>query len=290
MAKPASLSLVRAWYAEELRSTGPVESDAVVRAFARVPRERFVGPGPWRIYSDTGRGGYRTTPNADPRRVYHNVLVTLDETQGINNGSPALWAFVLDHLNLAPAEHVLHLGCGTGYYSAIMAELVGRDGHVVAVERDAALAARARKALAARHNVTFVEQDGARYAPKRQDAVVVSAGATHPLPGWLAALRPGGRLVFPLTSTALGGYMLLITRMAEADRLAAELLCPAGFIPFVGGRDAALDDRLAAAIERGNTEFVRSLRLDIHAQDESCWLHADTFCLSWREPDPPPPA
>ena len=120
-----SLEQVRGWYADELRLAGPVESADVLRAFATVPRERFLGPGPWRIYSDSGRGGYRTAPDADPRCVYHNVLVALDEARGINNGSPSLWAFVFDHMNLAPGEHVLHLGCGTGYYSAIMAELVG---------------------------------------------------------------------------------------------------------------------------------------------------------------------
>src|SRR5665213_3552445 len=155
-----SLEQVRGWYADELRLAGPVESADVLRAFATVPRERFLGPGPWRIYSDSGRGGYRTAPDADPRCVYHNVLVALDEARGINNGSPSLWAFVFAYMNLAPGEHVLHLGCGTGYYSAIMAELVGSDGRVVAVERDAALAGRAREALAAWPNVTLVEADG----------------------------------------------------------------------------------------------------------------------------------
>ena len=142
-----------------------------------------------------------------------------------------------------------------------------------------------------------MEADGAVYAPDGapdgQDAVVVSAGATHPLPGWLAALRGGGRLVCPLTSTGRGGVMLKVTRAGpgqgegQGQRLAAELLCGVEFIPFVGGRDAAADERLATAIQRGNTDFVRSLRLDAHMPDGSCWLHADTFCLSWRDPDPP---
>src|ERR1700679_2483393 len=85
-----SLAQVRAWYAEELRLAGPIESEAVVRAFASVPRERFLGPGPWRVYDDAGRGGYRTTPDADPRHVCHNVLVALDETRRINNTPPPL--------------------------------------------------------------------------------------------------------------------------------------------------------------------------------------------------------
>src|SRR3954452_23239143 len=88
------LAQLRAWYAEELRFAGPVESEAVIRAFATVPRERFLGPGPWLCRGDAGRGDYRPTPDADPRHVYHGVLFALDATQRINNGSPSLWAHV----------------------------------------------------------------------------------------------------------------------------------------------------------------------------------------------------
>jgi protein-L-isoaspartate(D-aspartate) O-methyltransferase len=281
-----SLAQVRAWYAEELRFAGPVESEAVVRAFACVPRERFLGPGPWRLRSDARYDGYRVTPDADPRHVYHNVLVALDEIRKINNGSPSLWAFALDHLDIAAGEAVLHLGCGTGYYSAILAELVGTDGHVVAVEQDAALAERAREALAGWQQATAVQADGASFSAGPRDVIVVSAGATHPLPAWLADLRLGGRLLFPLTSQRLGGYMLKVTRTGAGDRLAAALLCRAWFIPFAGGRDAKVDALLATAIEGGHSDLVRSLRLDRHVADGSCWVHADGFCLSWREPDP----
>jgi protein-L-isoaspartate(D-aspartate) O-methyltransferase len=281
-----SLAQLRAWYAEELRFAGPVESEAVVRAFARVPRECFLGPGPWRIHDDAWRGGYRTTPDADPRHVYHNVLVALDETRKINNGSPSLWAFALDHLNVAAGETVLHVGCGTGYYSAILAELVGADGHVVAVEQYPDLAARAREGLTNWSQAAVVAADGATFSAGPRDVIVASAGATHPLPGWLDTLRPGGRLLFPLTSHRLGGYMLKVTRAGSGQRLVADLLCRAWFIPFTGGRDAALDERLATAIEGGHSDLVRSLRLDRHVPDGSCWLHGDGFCVSWRDPDP----
>src|ERR1700760_3716166 len=141
MTDSSSLAQLRAWYAEELRFAGPIDSEAVVRAFSAVPRERFLGPGPWLSRSDTNRGGgYRVTPDADPRHVYHDVLFAPDASRRINNGAPSLWAYALDHMDLSPGERVLHLGCGTGYYSAVMAELVGAGGHVTAVERDADLA------------------------------------------------------------------------------------------------------------------------------------------------------
>jgi protein-L-isoaspartate(D-aspartate) O-methyltransferase len=58
-------------YAEELRFTARVSSPAVVNAFAAVPRERFVGPGPWRVKSPMNMAEYWTTEDADPRHVYH---------------------------------------------------------------------------------------------------------------------------------------------------------------------------------------------------------------------------
>jgi protein-L-isoaspartate(D-aspartate) O-methyltransferase len=281
-----SLAQVRAWYAEELRVTGPVEHETVVQAFARVPRELFLGPGPWRLRGDYRYSGYRSTSDADPRHVYHNVLVALDEASRVNNGSPSLWAFVLDQLDLAAGEAVLHLGCGTGYYSAILAELVGADGRVVAVEHDQVRAEQARQALAGWQQVTVVQADGASFAAGPQDAVVISAGATHPLPSWLAALRPGGRLVFPLTAQRDDGFMLKVTRGDREDRLAARFLCNVGFIPFIGARDAALAERLTAAKAQGNAYAVQSLRLDQHDADDTCWLHGDGFCLSTLATDP----
>ena len=95
---------MRAWYAEEVRVAGTVEHEAVVQAFASVPREHFLGPGPWRFLGQIGRDRYRTTPDADPRHVYHNVVVALDETRRLNNGQPSLWGFVLDRLGLVAGE------------------------------------------------------------------------------------------------------------------------------------------------------------------------------------------
>src|SRR6266576_4364784 len=110
---PNSIEQARRWYAEELRHTAKVSSSAVVDAFAMVPRERFVGPGPWRIKSPMSLDEYWTTGDADPHHVYHDVLIALDEGRGINNGQPSLWAFLFDRIGVRAGEEVLHLGCGT---------------------------------------------------------------------------------------------------------------------------------------------------------------------------------
>ena len=76
---PDPLPTARQAYAQELRFTAPIHSAAVVKAFATVRREHFLGPGPWRILS---RMSLAATDNADPRSVYHDVLVALDESAG----------------------------------------------------------------------------------------------------------------------------------------------------------------------------------------------------------------
>src|SRR5438270_8968671 len=155
---PKLVEQVRQSYAAELRFTARVRSPAVVNAFATVPREQFVGPGPWRIKSPMDLAEYWTTDDDDPSHVYHDVLIALDESRGINNGQPSLWAYLFDHLDLVPGEQVLHLGCGTGYYTAIIAELVGEAGRVTAVEIDAALAQRAKTARADWRDVRLIDR------------------------------------------------------------------------------------------------------------------------------------
>lgn len=269
-------------YAEELWFTTRMTSPSVKAAFATVPRERFVGAGPWRIKSFWNLGEYWTTENADPRNVYHDVLIALDESLGLNNGQPALWAFLFDKLGVAAEERVLHLGCGTGYYTAILAELVSLQGRVEAIEIETAIAETARAALAPWPQVRVTNGDGSNGPFALADVIVASAGATHPLPAWLDALKPGGRLLFPMTVTGGPGGMLLVTRLND-DEFAARFVCAAYFYEFSGARDADVSSRLEKALVRDRGSGVKSLRRDRHSAEQTCWLHGEDWCLSCRE-------
>jgi protein-L-isoaspartate(D-aspartate) O-methyltransferase len=280
-----AIGSARHWFAEELRFVAHVSSSALVKAFATVPRERFVGPGPWRVRSPMARVNYWTTEDANPRHVYHDILIALDESRGLNNGQPSLWAALLDHLKLSVGEHVLHFGCGTGYYSAILAELVGQQGMVTAVEIDAKLAEKARRALEPWQQVRVITADGASHEPGPVDAIVASAGATHPQAVWLDSLNSDGRLLMPLTAEDRGGVILLVTRL-DTSIFAAHLICPVGFIEFVGMRDPVAQARLSTALEKGDIDTVSSLRRDAHEEDASCWLHSEHWCLSRLNPNP----
>ena len=88
------------------------------------------------------------------------------------------------------------------------------------MEVDETLADRARTALEPWPQAVAVAADGTSYDPGGVDVIVASAGVTHPLPIWLDSLKPGGRLLVPLTADDRGGAMLLLTRQ-EASAFAA---------------------------------------------------------------------
>jgi protein-L-isoaspartate(D-aspartate) O-methyltransferase len=278
------VSQARRWFAEELRSITRATANEVIEAFATVPRERFVGPGPLRILSHWDMSTYWTPPDETPAAVYHDVLIAYDEARRLNNGQPSLWAFTFDKLGVKPGERVLHLGCGMGYYTAILAELVGPSGHVSAVEIDQTLAESAREALAPWPQVAIAHGDGSSGSFEKADLIVASAGATHPLPAWLDALNPNGRLVFPMTVTKGPGGMLLVTRRTS-DEFHARMLCPTAFYEFSGARDPEVNERLRQAIAGSRGGEVKSIRSDRHEEEETCWLHGEGWCLSRRDPD-----
>ena len=271
-------------FAEQLRVRVPVRSPALVAAFAAVPREQFLGPGPWWISEG---GGYRRTPDDDPRHVYADVRVAIDPERELNNGRPFTHAAWIDRLELGPGDHAVHVGAGTGYYSAILAELVGPRGCVTALEVDAALARQLRENLSHRPWVEAIHASGADFDFGAADAIYVNAGATHPASRWLDRLREGGTMILPLTEMgrARHGGVLWIRR--QSSSFAAEFISSVRAFPCEGVRDERAEALLAAAFERGGQDQVRSLRRGRHEPGPDCWLHAETYCLSWS---PPPTA
>ncbi len=155
----------RQFYAEGIRAAVNPRTQGLVEAFARVPREQFMGDPPWHIGSKPPRSGQHSGESNDPRQLYHDVLVALDASRGLNNGQPSALAHWMDALHLKRGDRVFHLGCGTGYYTAIMAEVVGSEGAVLAAEVEPELAERAKQNLAGYRSVTVVEGDGAALDP-----------------------------------------------------------------------------------------------------------------------------
>ena len=252
--------------------------DRLFDAFAATPREDFLGPPPWPLL----RGGFTRQWTDDARELYQDVLVGLDVELGINNGQPSLHARCLAACDPRVRDTVLHVGAGTGYYSAIVAYLVGEHGRVIGYEIEAHLAARAAANLAALPQVSVRAASGAEPPLPACDVIYVNAGATHPVAAWLDAMRIGARLMFPLTADDGGGCMLLVTRRSERG-YAAQALMRVAFIACIGARDTRQSDALRLAFAQRSEHSIRSLRRHGHA-DASLWCAGPGWWLSSDEP------
>ncbi|MHB8302752.1 MAG: protein-L-isoaspartate O-methyltransferase family protein [Acidobacteriaceae bacterium] len=244
-------------------------------AFASTPRENFLGPPPWKIFT---RSGYVETSSDDPVFLYQDVVVSLGFDAHLNNGQPTLHAICLAALAPKKGERVVHVGAGTGYYTTLLAKLVGETGAVVAYEIEPELAQRARNNLTEFPQVTVHARSGAEGPLPLCDVLYVNAGASAPLPVWLDALQLQGRLLFPLESAMEPGAMLLITRQAK-EVFSARFLVQAQFVPCIGAQDEKLTHRLAQAFRNGNWSKVKSLHRN-DAPDESCWCSGPGWWLS----------
>lgn len=275
----ATLQAVRRFYAELIVKGAGCEDERLIGAFSTVRREDYVGAGPWPVFIGSG---YIPTVDDDPRSICQDILIGLATDRRINNGQPSLHARCLAAADPKPGESVVHIGAGTGYYTAVLADLVGPSGRVLAIEIEADLAQRAAANLKDLSQVAVRGASAHEVALPSCDLIYVNAGATHPPASWLDALNVGGRLVLPLTPNEGFGLMLKVTRMSLGT-YAATAVSRVAFIPCIGARDDATSVSLAAALERQSLHEIRSLRRDSNP-DESAWCVGQGWWLSTEPP------
>jgi protein-L-isoaspartate(D-aspartate) O-methyltransferase len=267
---------LRAFFASLVAGQFRGRRPAIEQAFATVERERFAGPGPWSIM--VVGSGYMITPDDDPAFLYQDTLVALDPDRGINIGQPSWHALWLDAVDVRRGETVLQVGAGTGYYTAILAQLVGPNGRVHAYEIDPGLAARASKNLEDLRQIEVKAQSAIADDLPKADVIYVCAGVTQPSWAWLDAMRTGARMLFPLQSPEGVGGMLLLTRPAQGPRWPARFVSRARFVCCDGLQDPDAGRRLSAAFS-SHWDQVKSFRID-DARDDTCWYAGDGWWLS----------
>ena len=268
---------IRKSFARDVCKAGNITSKEIQRAFEIIPREFFLGPGPWKL--KTVEGKYFDSESSDARDLYADILVAIDPERYLNNGVPSFFASIVQQVEPMKGDKVLHIGAGVGYYSAILAEVVGPEGHVHGIEIDPALAARAKENLKDHPNVTIENSDAGNLPKNSYDVIVVNAGATHIELRWLKSLRNNGRLILPLTcDTWEAGRMLFVSKLS--DLFKAKTVSTVFIYPCIGSRDDAHAQKLRKTVQEQGWEFEGTIRFDPQAADESCWLKDDQYWLS----------
>jgi protein-L-isoaspartate(D-aspartate) O-methyltransferase len=302
----------RRFLAEEIRVTANVRSPRIVDAIASVPRDKFLPPGPWMIRSPADVfGPPRHTDNADPRHVHHDISVAIDPSRQLYNGQPSLIARWLDEVGVAEGHRVVHIGTGTGYFTALLAHIVGPTGSVQGIEIDPDLARQAAANLGDWRWVAIEQGNGATNLRKDSDVVLVHAGATHLLDAWLDALSDGGRLLVPLSGAMSGfadvsaklpsdatrgsmpaamkaammaniskGFMVLVTRSGKDWTVRPLPTIPVAIYSLKDVRDETLGGALGQAMLSGRLMKVTRVRRDKHDAVETCVVHSTTTCLT----------
>jgi protein-L-isoaspartate(D-aspartate) O-methyltransferase len=193
----------------QLRGRG-IGDQRVLAAMLRVPRDEFA-------------------PERYRDQAYEDHPVPIGEGQTISQ--PYIVARMLESLELTPVDRVLEVGTGSGYLTALLAELAGQ---VFSVERHAVLADTARELLGLMGytNVKVIVGDGsqgfAEEAP--YDAIIVSAATAEVPPALLEQLAEGGRMILPV-GPADSQQLQLIRIENGQTRTALRELCR--FVPLV---------------------------------------------------------
>jgi len=202
-----------------------IRSQAVLQAMCTVPRERFVSA----AFQD---------------QAYNDSPLPIGEGQTISQ--PYVVAVMIEAAQVGPDDRVLEVGAGSGYAAAVLSHLAAQ---VVAIERNAALAASACERLAALgcRNVEVVAGDGTRGCTdgRRFNAILVAAAGPDVPPALKMQLADGGRLVMPVGGREVQ-HLVKVTR--NGNDFEQEVIARVSFVPLVG--------------EQGWAEAVRPARPD----------------------------
>jgi protein-L-isoaspartate(D-aspartate) O-methyltransferase len=274
-----------------------IQDPRLLEAFSSVRREAFVGPPPWWVATPAtdGASGPACRETSDLARMYDNASIALDARRQLFNGAPGAVAPWLAALGPKPGERAFHVGCATGYYTAVLATLVGPSGPVIGVDVDVPLVERGRAAVAPFPNVSLVVADGRTFDPGEFDVAMISAGVPTIPDRWLDRLsRNHGRLVVPLTVPMLGpsghsnlsrGIVFLIERAGED--YGATMIGGTVIYSTTGRSSLRARRQLMRSLQDYTPHDVRSLRRDPHARSAACWFHCRPVCLSRHAPGMP---
>ncbi len=188
-----------------------IRDERVLAAVANVPREAFVD-------------------EAFAHQAWENMALPIGFGQTISQ--PYMVARMTEQLLVAQPATVLEIGTGSGYQTAVLAQLVS---HVYTVKRIKTLQYQAKRRLQRLdlHNVSTRHGDGWAGWPTKApfDAIIVTAAARMVPDALIHQLRDGGRLIIPVGESRQ--ELLLIEK--SGTRIRTEVLEAVRFVPLVHG-------------------------------------------------------
>ncbi|HET9840279.1 MAG TPA: protein-L-isoaspartate(D-aspartate) O-methyltransferase [Candidatus Angelobacter sp.] len=195
----------------QLRQRG-IRDERVLAVMYKVPRHEFVGREHWsEAYAD------------------HPLLIGEQQT----TSQPYMIAAMVQAAEVKPEDRVLEIGSGSGYQTAVLAELASQ---VFAVERYPSLAETARQTLErlGYRNVKITAGDGSLGFPEAApfDAIIVSAAAPRVPPALIGQLAPGGRLLIPVGDA--DHQVLQLVRRDQQGNVTVLTLEGCRFVPLIG--------------------------------------------------------
>ena len=196
-----------------LKYEGRIKSQDVENAFLDVPREIFV---------------------TENMKKYAYLDSPLEIGNGQTISAPHMVAIMVEALDLKKGQKILEIGAGSGYHAAIVARLIGQEGHIFTIERFESLAEIAKKNLKKANitNVTVEVGDGSKgllkYSP--YDRIYVTCAAPDVPKPLIDQLNESGKLMIPV------GRMVCTLELIEkkGEKIKTKNLGGCAFVPLVG--------------------------------------------------------
>lgn len=198
---------------KELIRDGYLKTPPVIKAFETIDRLDFVLP------------EYKA-------EAYMNYPLPIGHGQTISQ--PLIVAFMLEHLDPKKGEKILDIGAGSGWQAALLAEMVGEEGKVVAIERIPELKDFAEKNISKYNFITkgivkLVLGDGAKgFAEEAPYDKIIAAASARQIPQfWKDQLKVGGRIVAPVGDT------LFVLDKEAPEKFSEKQYFGVAFVPLI---------------------------------------------------------
>ena len=185
----------------------------IAECMLKFPREDFLPP-------SLRNEAYKDTP----------LPISNNQT----TSAPSMIGIMLREAEIEEGMRVLEVGTGSGWQTALLSCLAGKNGRVYTLEVFRDIHESAKSSLSTLPNVEPVFGDGVAGHPSSApyDRIIVSAAASEPYAGLLSQLKEGGIMIIPLRSPYFQ-HLYKIKKTKEGIR--KEGVCPVLFVPMYEG-------------------------------------------------------